>query len=146
MQPRQLRRAPAALAGDELVAPVADTAYDDRLDDPLRADRVGQLLQGLGMHIDARLEAAALNEVHRKGPKVLARGSLSALLGLRYTEQRIQPATQTPSLGCHIVLNRSAPEAGSLHRGELFAFLLAAKQLSGQREIGEGAARGLIIQ
>src|SRR5690606_41743136 len=66
VQPRELRGSPATFAGNDLVAPrltgrtLRQRTDDDRLNDALRLDRLGELLQGLRAHVDARLIPAAL--------------------------------------------------------------------------------------
>ena len=47
-------RAHATLTGDDFVA-VTDGAHENRLHDALRLDRFGQLAQGFGVHLRARL-------------------------------------------------------------------------------------------
>jgi hypothetical protein len=53
-----LRRAPAALAGDDLELVLADLAHDDRLDHALRLDRLGQLGEAVDVDGGARLVLA----------------------------------------------------------------------------------------
>ena len=65
-QARHLRRAETALAGDDFEAIAVDRPDQDRLDDPLRPDRVGQFGQRLGIHPRARLVAAGLQAVDWK--------------------------------------------------------------------------------
>jgi hypothetical protein len=48
-------RAPAALAGDDLIA-IADAANDDRLDDAIRSDRLRQIVQTGFVDVGARLK------------------------------------------------------------------------------------------
>src|SRR5690606_7569984 len=73
LEARHLRGPPAPLAGDDLVADlaaaVAQRPHDDRLHDALRADRLGELGQGLLAHVDARLVLAALQQVDRQLPE-----------------------------------------------------------------------------
>ena len=57
-----LRRAPAALAGDDLVA-VLRLAHDDRLDHAVRPDRAGQLVDPPVVHVRARLELVRPQQV-----------------------------------------------------------------------------------
>ena len=54
VQPRPLRRAPAALAGDDL-KPVAVGPQQDRLEHPALGDRIGQLVDRFLAELDARL-------------------------------------------------------------------------------------------
>ncbi len=68
VQARELCGAPAALARDDLVTRLAvalrrQRPHDDRLDDALRFDRLGELRERVVAHVDARLVAAALEEV-----------------------------------------------------------------------------------
>ena len=60
VQPRLLRRAPAPLAGDDLVA-VAVRADDDRLDQPARRDRGGELVERGLVEMAARLVGMRLD-------------------------------------------------------------------------------------
>src|SRR5687767_12058763 len=67
MQTGQLRSAPAPLSGDDFVAAwllgaggVVERPHDDGLYQTLRLNRVGELLQTLLTHIDARLIFATL--------------------------------------------------------------------------------------
>ena len=71
-QLQQLRRAPAAFAGDQfkIAAALAD---DERLDDALFADGIGQFAQRLRGKILARLERARTNPVERHALHALAR-------------------------------------------------------------------------
>ena len=69
---RDLRGAPAAFAGDDLVAlrfagrGAVDGANDDGLDDSLRLDRCRQLFERFLAHVDARLVLAPLQQVERE--------------------------------------------------------------------------------
>ena len=55
LEPGQPRRAPAALAGDDLVGIRPERADEDRLEDAVFADRRGQLLERLGLEDHPRL-------------------------------------------------------------------------------------------
>ena len=57
VQAEQLRGAPAAFAGDQFKM-VAALAHDERLDDALLLDRIGQFLQRFGGEFLARLKRA----------------------------------------------------------------------------------------
>src|SRR5690606_6029884 len=118
-----LRRAPAPLAGDGLVADLAGTAVaqrpdDDRLHDALRADRLGELGERLLPHVDARLLLAALQQGDRRlAERVLdaSRRLAGAALGTprllrrivrvagrvrgRRAEQRFEASPETAPLG-----------------------------------------------
>ena len=61
-----LGTAPAALAGDDLVAVDPEPPHQQRLDDALGADRVRQFLQRLLVHVPPGLIAAALEEFDGK--------------------------------------------------------------------------------
>jgi hypothetical protein len=67
-----LGRAPAAFAGDDLVAlrlarrGAIDGTDDDRLDDSLRLDRCRQFLERFLAHVDARLVPAPLQQIERQ--------------------------------------------------------------------------------
>src|ERR1039457_2679849 len=87
-QAGKLRRAPAPLAGDDLVAlrlPLRadiEGAHDDGLYDSLNSNGIRKLLERLLPQIGARLIAAALQEVERKLGQFLAlRGFISARCG-----------------------------------------------------------------
>ena len=60
-----LRRAPAALAGDELVAVRPDRSDEDRLQDAVLADGGGQLVERLLVEGQARLLRVGLDVVDR---------------------------------------------------------------------------------
>ena len=65
LEPELDGRAPAAFAGDELqLAP--DLAHDERLDNPVLADRIDQLLELLGLELLARLERAGDDGLQRR--------------------------------------------------------------------------------
>src|SRR5690606_25705233 len=64
------RRVPAALAGDDLIGVAARGigrawSYDDRLQDPLLADRVGELLEPVLGQMTPRLISAGRERVDR---------------------------------------------------------------------------------
>ena len=71
-QLQQLRRAPAAFAGDQFKKTAA-FAHDERLHDALFADGIGQFAQRLGGKILARLERAGADAVQRHALHALAR-------------------------------------------------------------------------
>ncbi len=55
--------APAAFAGDDLVAAVADRPGDDRLHDALGLDRICEVLERILANVGSRLVLAALQEI-----------------------------------------------------------------------------------
>ena len=65
-----LRRAPAPLAGDDLVAALG-RAHDDRLHEALGADRLGELGQLVLAEVLARIEPARAH-IRRSAPALLA--------------------------------------------------------------------------
>ncbi len=77
VQAGHLRGPPATLARDDLVADRlagllgGERAHHDRLHDALGADRVGEFLQAFGTHVEARLVAAALQQVDRDAREFL---------------------------------------------------------------------------
>ena len=89
-QTGQLRRAPAAFAGDQFVLRQAMFAHDNRLDDALRPDGFGQLVQGFVVHLHARLVAAGADVAHGGDGQTVA-------LPVFYAagKQGIQPAPQS---------------------------------------------------
>jgi hypothetical protein len=66
-----LGRAPAALAGDDLVLVrlARDGADDDRLDDALVANRGGEFFELFGIEVVARLERVRSQERDRQGAR-----------------------------------------------------------------------------
>ena len=62
------RRAPAALAGDELVGVRAERPDEDRLEDAVLADRRGELVERLLVEGHARLLGVRLDAVDRDDP------------------------------------------------------------------------------
>ena len=76
---RDLGGAPAALAGDDLVALLlarlgrADGPHDDRLNDALGLDRIRQIRERFLAHVHARLVFAARKQVERQVQQLLAR-------------------------------------------------------------------------
>ena len=87
LEPGELRGAPAALAGDDLVALRlagawrAERAHDDRLHDALRLDGVRQLLERFLPHVDARLVFAALEQIQRQLRQLVAGGASALAAG-----------------------------------------------------------------
>jgi hypothetical protein len=57
------RRAPAALARDDLVTVAPDRSHENRLHQPLFPDRSCELLKGAFVHLRTRLVAATLQLV-----------------------------------------------------------------------------------
>ena len=60
-----LRRAPAALTGDELIPVLAERSDEDRLEDAMLADRGGKLMQGVDIEHGPRLVRIRLDVVDR---------------------------------------------------------------------------------
>ena len=99
VQARHLGRAPASLSGDDLVSldaeiGLAHPAHDDRLHDTLGTDGRRQILQRLLAHVDARLVAAALEQVHRDLLHGFA-GRRAMGFKDRCAEQGVETAPQT---------------------------------------------------
>ena len=95
MQARALRRAPAPLAGDDLVVVGAARPHHDRLDDAALADRVGELRKlGIGKQF-ARIARIGAHELDRH----LALAARAAFAGLRLhadvAHQRCEAASQS---------------------------------------------------
>src|SRR5690606_7358076 len=87
----QLAGAPAAFAGDDLVAVGANWSHHDGLHDTLCPDRVGEFFQRFLIHVAARLVFAALDEFDRQLSQltVLAGGSGSAVGSARSIAGRV---------------------------------------------------------
>ena len=66
LQAGLLRGAPAALAGDQLVAAVGQGADEQRLDDAAALDRGGEAGQRLGVEAGARLVRVRLDQLDRQ--------------------------------------------------------------------------------
>ena len=91
-EPGQLRRTPAALAGNQFVAVEALLAHNHRLDDALRLDGFGQLVERAFVHARARLVFAGLQL--RQGELARRFGRRLALARhprgfFRFTRQRV---------------------------------------------------------
>ncbi|MNM79664.1 hypothetical protein D3C81_916040 [compost metagenome] len=106
-QAGQLAGAPAAFAGDDLVALAIDRAHHDRLHQPLAADRVGQLLECLRVHVAARLVLATLQQVQRQLLQFIARRPDRLILqgvDAGATEQGVQATAESAFLHSHVRL------------------------------------------
>ena len=78
------RRPPAALAGDQLVATVAQRADDQRLDDARVGQRRGQRLDRVGAEARSRLARVATDRLHRQLAQLgLARSGASGRMAAR---------------------------------------------------------------
>ena len=71
VHPRELRRPPAALAGDQLVPTARDRAHEDRLQDAVGSNRVGKRDQPLLVEGLPRLVGVRVDQVDRQRPKLL---------------------------------------------------------------------------
>jgi hypothetical protein len=95
VQTRALRRAPAALAGDDLVIVGAARAHHDRLNDAALADRVGELGEFRVGEQLARIARIGAHVFDRH----LALAARGALAGLRFhtdvAHQRCETASQS---------------------------------------------------
>src|SRR5258708_24701237 len=105
---RQLRGAPAPLAGDDLIAVrgTADRAYEQRLKDAFRADRVGQGAQRVVVEAMARLKPSGAQETDRHG---LAGGLAigGVIIPVGFTAQRGKSAAEIAPLA--LFAHRIAP-------------------------------------
>ncbi len=99
-QTGDLSRAPAPLAGDQLVLALSDGTHDDRLQDALTLDGGGQLLQGLLGERPARLPLVRLDPVEVQLQEAPAlRGRIRILLGrcvLRRPRGRLRDQAPQP--------------------------------------------------
>ena len=88
---RLLGRAPAALAGDQLVTPRRARADEHRLDDSLHADRVGERRGGFGVEASPRLPRVRVDLLDRQVRE----------LGLvRAADQDLEAAAETAAFSC----------------------------------------------
>ena len=96
MQTRQLGRAPAAFAGDDLklVSGGAQGPGHDRLQHALSLDGVRQLLQGGLIEVRPWLPGAALQEVHRQDAQGIRASPLHDLGGGNRPQQGVKPLAQ----------------------------------------------------
>ena len=67
-RPGLLRGAPAAFAGDELVAVLAERSDEDRLEDAVLADRRGELVQRVVVEDHPRLARVRFDLLDRDAP------------------------------------------------------------------------------
>ena len=90
-EPGQLRRAPAPLAGNDLVAVAraAQGAHENRLHQPLRLDRSGQLFERGRVHLRARLVLARLQTADRQRALLFTAGTFVA------RQQRVEAAAES---------------------------------------------------
>jgi len=140
LQAGELGGAPAAFAGDDFVFVVADGAHDDGLHHALGANRVGQLVEGFRMHIQARLITPALNQVNGQFPQRAFRGTCLARGGSRGrggAKQRIQPPAQSSFFRSHQRRTcsrrgsrRSAPNAKPLHGKKVIIHAMQASPVA----------------
>ena len=86
LQAGLLRRPPAPLAGDQLVAAVGEGADEEGLDDAAGLDRGGEGGQRLGIEAGSRLVGVGLDQVDRQ----LAQ--LAGAVGLSFGQDRRQAA------------------------------------------------------
>jgi hypothetical protein len=89
-EPGHLRRTKTPLSGDDLELLRGQRAHQDRLDDALLADGLGQLGQRLGVHARARLVAAGA----QLGDRQLVRNALAGVFGALAAEQCVQSPAQ----------------------------------------------------
>ncbi|KSV69244.1 hypothetical protein N182_32735 [Sinorhizobium sp. GL2] len=107
-EPGQLCGTPAALAGDDLVAIDADGASNDRLDNTMLTDRIGEILEFGFVELTTRVARVARYELDRHAPIRIdrGRGSCPCLQRLIHlADQRGQSATKPPlrAIVVHIV-------------------------------------------
>src|SRR3954454_4014370 len=82
VQPRALRRAPTALAGDDHIIPTLGPEQD-RLEDAALADRVGELVERFLVELDARLVRVGPDPRDLNLAHTAARGGRFARAGSR---------------------------------------------------------------
>jgi hypothetical protein len=92
LEAREARRAPAPLAGEDLVIAAVYGAHHDRLDHAAGADRVGKLRERGFIHARARLVLAGAQGCDRDLLQRLLVGSRLAVIA---AQQRIEAAAQT---------------------------------------------------
>jgi hypothetical protein len=95
-QPTTDNQAPAAFAGDDLVAIGADPAHHHRLHHAVHADRRGEFRQPFRIHAGARLVLARLQRFHRQRGGAL----VGDRLGRRgVAQQGVEAAAESSFLG-----------------------------------------------
>jgi len=99
-----LRGAPAAFAGDQLVAVLADGAHHHRLDQTLRPNGGGQFVQRFIVPVAARLVLAGLDVLDRQRAQFAFLLDHRGCAGVAAAKQGVEPASQSTFLrGRHAV-------------------------------------------
>ncbi len=143
MKTGALCRAPAPLAGDQLVA-IADRAHGDRLHDAVALHRVRQLGKLLVTEVAARIARVAVDQIDRKRAPSAApfRGDLERRLARRVgPEQSVESAPQAfLRFRCQTSLPQMPRPLGRAERG------LALDNLGGKPQIGLTAGAFQIVE
>ena len=108
-QPRNLGGTPAALAGDDLVAVTSDPADQNRLNDPVRPDRLRQLFERPLLDLSSRLARVGDDsiEIDLEGDATdwlrtrCGNGRRDRGLRRQLRDQGAQAATERWTLFCH---------------------------------------------
>ena len=107
LQPRLLGGAPAALAGDQLVAAVGEGADQQRLDDAAGLDRGGEAGERLGVEVGARLVRVRLDQLDRQLAQLA--GLARPASGRIAARPRPMPALAARALAAALATLRPAP-------------------------------------
>ena len=97
-QTGQLGSAPTAFAGNQFILRQTTFAYDNRLDNALCLNGIGQLLQSFVINLHTRLITAGLNIGDGNRCQAVATATVHCI-----GNQRIQTASQSTFCFCHIV-------------------------------------------
>jgi len=108
---RLLRRAPAAFAGNDLVAAV-ERPNDDRLDQPARADRRGELAQRILVEVPPRLAGMGFDAADRQHLDAAASLSRDRSFLRHFAEKRGKAPPQSRRPAAERLIAAHAASAG----------------------------------